>query len=73
MKTRFSTVTSCGNERNNICSDARRLSCFFQQQAFRVSKPLGLERERVGLKREIMDLLLMKAGGENESVEKYKM
>lgn len=73
MKTWFSTVTSCGSERNNSYADPRRLSCFLQQQAFRVSKPLGLERERVGLKRKIMDLLLMKAGEANESVEKYKM
>lgn len=42
-------------------------------QAFRVSNPLGLEWEWVGLKREIMDLLLMKADQESELVEKYKM
>lgn len=73
MKTWFSAVTSCGSERNNSCADPRRLSCVLQQQAFRVSKPLGLERERAGLKRKIMDLPLMKAGEANESVEKYKM
>ena len=44
VKTWFSTVTSCGSERNNSYADPRRLSCFLQQQAFRVSNPLGLER-----------------------------
>lgn len=34
----------CGSERNNSYAGPRRLSCFLQQQAFRVSKPLGLER-----------------------------
>lgn len=72
MKTWFSTVTSCGSERNNSCAGPRRLS-FLHRPGIRVSNPLGLEWEWVGLKREIMDLLLMKADRVSELVEKYKM
>lgn len=58
----FSAVTSCDSERNNSCVRQGTFLVFTISQAFCMNKPLGSERERVGQKREIINLLLIKPG-----------